>query len=331
MKPAVAQVYFLPAFLENVITDLQYRTWLTRKAKYIIAQDRERKRACVMGATARLYKKLIHKAVCEAGRFDPFTGQALQWELVRTWDDTKVKNIDEERFRTFALLPSVDHVDPYAAEIKFEICSWLVNRSKNDLTGEEYVALCGKIVAQRNPRALLKSKAAAYSSDITPLFPTRSPQLYFLPPFLKGIVSERAYVRWLTRKARHLFYADRDQKRPCALHATAKIYKQLIHRAILDNGPSDPFTGEMLRWDLLSVWDDSRTKDPDQALVKKFSLLPTVDHVEPFGGVPGFEICSWYVNRCKADMTRDEFIALCKKIVAFRGSCDRCRRMLDCD
>lgn len=191
MKPAVAQVYFRPAFLENVITDLQYRTWLTRKAKYIIAEDRKRKRACVIGATARLYKELIHKAVCEAGQFDPFTGDALQWELVRTWDDSKDKNIDE------------------AAE--------------------------------------------------------------------------------------------------------------LIHQAILDNGLLDPFTGEMLRWDLLGVWDDSQTKNPDRELIKKFSLLPTVDHVEPFGAVPGFEICSWLINRCKADMTLDEFVALCKKIIAFRG------------
>jgi hypothetical protein len=39
----------------------------------------------------------------------------------------------------------------------------------------------------------------------------------------------------------------------------------------------------------------------------------------PFGTVPGFEICSWLVNRCKSDMTPEEFVALSRKIVAFRS------------
>jgi hypothetical protein len=33
----------------------------------------------------------------------------------------------------------------------------------------------------------------------------------------------------------------------------------------------------------------------------------------------GFEICSWLVNRCKADTTPEEFVAQCKQIVAFRA------------
>jgi hypothetical protein len=45
MKPTVPQIYFLPPWLKGETTDVQYRIWLTRKAKYIIAEDRERKRA----------------------------------------------------------------------------------------------------------------------------------------------------------------------------------------------------------------------------------------------------------------------------------------------
>jgi hypothetical protein len=314
MKPAVAQVYFAPSFLDGVITDAQYRTWLTRKAKYIIAEDRERRRPCVKGATARLYKELIHKAVCEAGQFDPFTGAALQWELVCTWDDTTDKNIDEATFRRFALLPTVDHVDPCSEDIRFEICSWLVNRSKNNLTADEYVALCGKIVAYLES----KSAAAAKRSTRQRLIP-RSPQKYFLPKFLAGVITEAAYLRWLRRKSSHLYHSDVNEKRNCAKNSTARLYKALIHQAILDNGLLDPFTGDALRYDLLSEWDDSLTKNPDRAIIEKYALLPTVDHTDPMASEPAFEICSWLINRCKADLTPDEFFALCRRILAFRN------------
>lgn len=119
-KPTIPEIYFPPPFLAGVITDAQYRKWLTRKAKYIIAQDRARKRACVHNATERQYKQSIHTAVTNAGQFDPFTGEKLQWQLVCTWNDANAKNLSEAVFKTFALLPTVDHIDPYATAIDFE-------------------------------------------------------------------------------------------------------------------------------------------------------------------------------------------------------------------
>jgi hypothetical protein len=41
----------------------------------------------------------------------------------------------------------VDHIDPDAATISFEICSWLINDSKGELSAQEYVDYCARVVA----------------------------------------------------------------------------------------------------------------------------------------------------------------------------------------
>jgi hypothetical protein len=318
-NPTIPEIYFPPPFVKSVITDAQYRTWLTRKAKYIIAEDRSRKRACVKTATERMYKQLIHKAVTEAGQFDPFTGETLHWELVCMWNDANTKNLDEPVFRKYALLPTVDHVDPYGSSIDFEICSWHINRSKNNLTPQEFVALCKRIAGRGNAQlsGSVRKKVNGPTLRLATVY--GSPQKYFLPDFLKGIVPEAQYRRWLLRKASHLYHADKKQNRPCVANATGSQYKALIHQAVVNNGPLDPFTGQTLRWRLLGAWDDSFTKNPGKALVKKFSLLPTIDHIDPCENAPAFEICSWLVNRCKADLTPEEFVAQCRRIVEFRN------------
>jgi len=150
----VAKVYFLPDFLQGRITGVWYNRWLTRKAKYIIAEDRKKHRPCAQNATAQQYKGLIHAAVWNSGRFDPFTGDTLGWELVCTWDDANVKNPDPGLMKRYALLPTVDHIDQYAITPAFEICSWLVNRCKADQTPEEFVAMCERIVAFSEERGL---------------------------------------------------------------------------------------------------------------------------------------------------------------------------------
>jgi hypothetical protein len=353
----VAKVYFLPDFLQGRITDEWYNRWLTRKAKYIIAQDREKHRPCARNATAQQYKELIHAAVQNGGRLDPFTGGTLQWELVCTWDDTKDgapptgvggsrkffllneqketmatprsrrhidpqaksgafcvvgKNPDPGMMKRYSLLPTVDHVDPYADTPAFEICSWLINRCKNNLTSQEFIALANKIMEYR------KSKQPPVSEGPTKIV-YGSPQKYFLPDFLSGIITEQQYIKWLGRKARHIYYADVEAKRPCAANSSAKQYKELINAAIHATGKIDPFTGDTMSWTLVGTWDDSKQKDPDEETVKKFGMMPTVDHVDPEGKTAGFEICSWLVNRCKANQTPDEFLALCERIVAFNN------------
>jgi len=54
----------------------------------------------------------------ENGEQDPYNGEKLQWELIGTWDSTH-KQPDGYK-KKFALLPTVDHIDPDMLE--FEIC-----------------------------------------------------------------------------------------------------------------------------------------------------------------------------------------------------------------
>lgn len=49
----------------------------------------------------------------------------------------------------------------------------------------------------------------------------------------------------------------------------------------------------------------------------KFAMLPFVDHVGDGTGKAGFKICSWRTNDSKSDMTMDEYVELCMKIVEF--------------
>jgi hypothetical protein len=47
-----------------------------------------------------------------------------------------------------------------------------------------------------------------------------------------------------------------------------------------------------------------------------FALLPTVDHVPCEDGQYDFVICAWRTNDAKADLGHEDFIALCRRVVA---------------
>jgi len=49
--------------------------------------------------------------------------------------------------KSFSLLPTVDHIDPDADAICFEICSWLVNDSKGELSRWNTSIIAPRVVA----------------------------------------------------------------------------------------------------------------------------------------------------------------------------------------
>jgi hypothetical protein len=249
------------------------------------------------------YKQKIHQAVLANGPLDPFTGETLAWNLVHEWDPVKAKG-DFSYARRFFLLPTVDHVDPYSDALEFEICSWLVNTCKSDLTPPAFVGLCKKIVAHRGASMQGRTPEEVYGD----------PAKYFLPLFLAGICGQDVYRRWLAKRALQLFTRDRKQNRLCALAASTSMYKQKIHEAVLAAGLLDPFTGDALAWDKIGTWNDARARDRSGYFKKQFDLLPTVDHVDPAAASLMFEICSWLVNDCKAGLSPAEFFALCQKV-----------------
>jgi hypothetical protein len=137
--------------MSGIVDTNRYRAWLLKRSKGIYESDLELGRQFAKNHLPSDYRKLINDAVYANGRYDPFTGEELDWSLIKVWNADSAKAIDSNGtyFRKFALLPVVDHIDPEAAEIRFEICANQVNLCKNYLTPDEFVALCRKIKAYR--------------------------------------------------------------------------------------------------------------------------------------------------------------------------------------
>jgi hypothetical protein len=138
---------------------------------------------------------------------------------------------------------------------------------------------------------------------------------YALPAFLAGIMTRDQYVRWLQRKA--IAHVRRDRKRGNAT-ATNAAYKAEIHRAVIDSGGRDFYTGEALNWSLLSTYENARSKADGRRYKATFALLPTVDHVNDGLGPADFEICAWRTNDAKNDLTLAEFMELCERVIRHR-------------
>ncbi len=133
--------YFPPDFLEGIITPAFYRKWLHHKAHVIYHQDKHLNKQWALRGSEAFYEQRIHEAVLH-GKTDPFTGDTLQWELIGLWTDKKDPIAVEKKFR---LMPTVDHIDPNACELAFEICSWLINTCKWNMNRQEFIAVCGKV------------------------------------------------------------------------------------------------------------------------------------------------------------------------------------------
>ncbi len=84
-----------------------------------------------------------------SGERDPYTNEALAWELIGAWD-TDNDHPDGYK-KEFALMPIVDHVASDALE--FEICSWQVNDARSNMPPEEFLDLCKKVVCFREQGA----------------------------------------------------------------------------------------------------------------------------------------------------------------------------------
>jgi hypothetical protein len=133
---------------------------------------------------------------------------------------------------------------------------------------------------------------------------------------LQGRCSLATYKKWLYVRARELFNKDRLRKKPYALTGSVPFYKMLIHQAVNRGGQTDPFTADSLKWELIGTWNSSIPTSHDPAIMKKFALLPTVDHIDPASDELEFEICSFEINKCKSSLNPADFVALCERIVS---------------
>lgn len=130
-----------------------------------------------------------------------------------------------------------------------------------------------------------------------------------IPEFiLNDKVDKAKYLQWIDRKTRSLFKRDqkRAQKQKITFAYKMKNYKESIIEAINKSEGKDFYTGEMLRWDLISQYRD-----------KKLHMLPTIDHMNS-QCEPNFVVCSWKMNDAKNDLSGEDFECLCIKFLAHR-------------
>jgi hypothetical protein len=132
------------------------------------------------------------------------------------------------------------------------------------------------------------------------------------PEFLPAVVTQEAYERWLHRKAQAHVRRDRGRKNTTA---TVASYKAAIHQAVCASLGSDAYTNETLAWNLLSTYDNDKSKKQGRAYKAHFALLPTVDHIGDGTGPADFKICAWRTNDAKNDLPLGKFVELCRKVV----------------
>jgi hypothetical protein len=68
---------------------------------------------------------------------------------------------------------------------------------------------------------------------------------------------------------------------------------------------------------LVSTYSNAESKAGRTAYKSQFALLPTVDHVPGADGEYDFVICAWRTNDAKNDLSHDEFVALCRRVVDY--------------
>lgn len=135
--------YAVPEFLLGMLDQAAYQRWLSRKAVTHKRRDRARGNAT---ATRESYMLAIHNAVLRSGGRDEYTGLPLHWDRVSTYDNKRAGAEGRAYKKSYADLPTVDHVGDGLGPADFAICSWRVNDAKNDLTMGEFLEVCRQVL-----------------------------------------------------------------------------------------------------------------------------------------------------------------------------------------
>lgn len=146
----MSRIFPLPQCLAGKCSQANYTHWLYGKAAAHVKRDQKRGN---LVCDTNLYRRAIHDAVCSGGDRDAFTGEELQWNLIRKYNNAESKLGRRPYKKQFALLPTVDHLDEGLGQPMFAICSWRTNDCKGDLSVEELTNFCHLYLAhQKKPR-----------------------------------------------------------------------------------------------------------------------------------------------------------------------------------
>jgi hypothetical protein len=121
--------YSIPVRLKtDQFSQSDYKDWLDSKAKSHRKRDNKRWNTTY---TLADYRKALHRAVEAGNECDPYTGEPLDWSIVKTYNNA-VSTTGGFPYRSkFKNLPTVDHRDPNSKKPDFEIISWQVNTAKS--------------------------------------------------------------------------------------------------------------------------------------------------------------------------------------------------------
>ena len=123
-------------------------------------------------------------------------------------------------------------------------------------------------------------------------------------------LSDEKYSELIQRKAVAVTRRDKRRDGKYSVKEAIEAIHQAFHRC---NG-FDPYDGSKLDPELLGEYKNDEAKAQRAAYKRRFAMLPTVDHVTA-KPVADFEIVSWQTNDAKGDMSPDEFIAYCHRVV----------------
>jgi len=143
--------------------------------------------------------------------------------------------------------------------------------------------------------------------------PSTIARKYEIPRFLSREIDQKIFEKWLRRKAQAHVVRDRDRGYQAAI---GEVYRGLIYDAVKSSRGYDAYTGERLAWAQVSKFRNEEAKTRGHGYRREFALVPTVDHYNPGVWPPEFRICSMRTNDAKSSMTEEEFLSLCRRVIA---------------
>ncbi len=147
--PRGARKYPVPEHISKLgISQESFGRWLDRITNAHIVRDR--KRRTDVKILAEVYRKAIYRAVCDGGDRDYYTGEPLDWRLLRYFSKSGSS-------RDGRLVPTVDHEGASTESPAFRICSLRTNKCKSDYSVSELLEFCEAFI--RHQRCDTANKA----------------------------------------------------------------------------------------------------------------------------------------------------------------------------
>lgn len=122
----------------------KFAKWVNRKANSLCKRDKERTKE-KYAFTTWDYVEKICEAIKESPVFDFYTNDKLDWTKIGEYTNEEAQCLGPNIKVKYAKMPTVDHIDA-KPEPNFHICTWCTNDAKNDLSLEDFITLCEKVL-----------------------------------------------------------------------------------------------------------------------------------------------------------------------------------------